>query len=460
MPHPDPTLLSLLQQRELIASGAMTSVELTTRAIERIRALDPALNIVIRTHFDAALERSRALDAQPVKAGALYGVPFTLKDAFRVKGLPTSYGFPGLELVPALDHCKVVERLLAAGAVLIGQTNVPFSCFDWQTNNPVYGLTRNPLDPERTVGGSSGGSAASVAAHFSSFEVGSDVAGSIRYPAHACRVFGLRPTHDFVPYDDIGPSFAEKSFESLAVAGPLARSLADLRLILSVLTGSSDNSEPRARPLRVGYTTQWSGITPNQSSRDQMTRFLSRAAGLGHEVVEHVPAIDFDRCTAVWGGLVGYEYKLLMPPPFRWRPFLDVFHFFFNTRRFRSGAFKESFERGLFSTRDQYEQAKRQALELRAQAARSLEAFDVWVTPVSSGEAIVHQRTGEALMLNGQSTRYAEYVGNFLTPTTVLNHPILVAPIGTVGLQFHGKAGRDWQLLADCAALDSLFSNA
>ncbi len=129
----DPTSFSLLRQRELIRSGEITSVELTSRAIERIRRLNPELNIVIRPYFEDALKRARALDAQPTKTGALHGVPFTIKDAFRIKGIGTSYGGPGLELLKATENCTVVERILSAGAVLLGQTNVPFSCFDWQT---------------------------------------------------------------------------------------------------------------------------------------------------------------------------------------------------------------------------------------------------------------------------------------------------------------------------------------
>jgi len=220
---------TLREQCALISSGASTSLELTTQAIERVRLRNAALNIVIREQFERALSRARALDQLPAaERGPLHGVPFTLKDAFRVKGTPTSYGLPGLPMVPAFESCLLVERLFNAGAVLLGQTNVPFSCFDWQTRSPMYGLTKNPSDPTLTVGGSSGGSAASVAAGFSTFEIGSDLAGSIRYPAHACGVFGLRPSHGFVPFDDIGPQFAKKTFESSAVAGPLANTIEDL----------------------------------------------------------------------------------------------------------------------------------------------------------------------------------------------------------------------------------------
>ncbi|MGE0527921.1 MAG: amidase family protein [Bdellovibrionales bacterium] len=244
-------LLSLAEQCELIQTRRLKSVNLTRSYISRIQQYNPRLNIVIRENFQNALRRAdeldNYLDDTGDVAGPLHGVPFTIKDAFRVKNFRTSFGFPGFNCLPSFNHCLVMDRLVSAGAGFIGQTNVPLSCFDWQTISPIYGLTRNPLNPDYTVGGSSGGSAASVAAFFSPFEVGSDVADSIRYPAHCCGIFGLRPTHNFVPFDDIGPILHKRSFANLAVAGPMARSIDDLALVLKVLTNSEN--VPRAKDL-------------------------------------------------------------------------------------------------------------------------------------------------------------------------------------------------------------------
>ena len=464
-----PLFLSLLEQRDLLGRGEVSSHALTKSYIERIQALNGDWNILVRENFAAALRQAHALDAslratgRPV--GPLHGVPFTLKDAFRVKRFGTSHGFPGVAALLPATSCALVERLRAAGAVFLGHTNVPFACFDWQTNSPVHGLTRNPLDRERTVGGSSGGSAASVAAFFSPFEVGGDVAGSLRYPAHCCGVYGLRPTHGWVPFSDVGPSFQPQSLPNLVVGGPIARSIADLTLVLSVITAEPPATvlKPK-RKLKIAFTMHWAGISPDEPSERTIRRLLGQARQQGHEVTEIAPPFDAERCTDVYGLILGHEFKHLLPAPFRFRPFLRVFNHFFNTRRFQAGPFKESFQKGLLSTRARYQQALSSAEQLREQFFDRLEAFDVWLTPVAATAAIPHQRTGTWQVLHGQRVPYATYLGNFLVPTTLFHHPILSAPLQAastdfpIGVQLHGKPGQDWQLLADCMQLEPLFA--
>lgn len=457
---------SLVDQRNALAQGRITSVELTSAYIARIQKLNGNLNIVIRTDFSNALTRAKELDdiqaSRIVPIGPLHGVPFTIKDAFRIKNAATSYGFPGFNLVPAFDSCTIVERLKDAGAVFLGQTNVPLSCFDWQTNSPAYGLTRNPIDPTKTVGGSSGGSAASVAAFFTPFEVGSDVAGSIRYPAHCCGVFGLRPTHGFVPFDDIGPSLHKKSFSNLAVAGPIARSIQDMELVLEVLTNTAPVSRTSNR-LKIAYTLSWTGIRADERSEASILKFIEKVKSAGHDLIPVEPEIDFDQCLKTWGIILGYEYKRMIPPPFQYRPFIDVFNYFFNTRRFQIGPFKDAFEEGLLADTADYETALKAGDAFRELYHRTFHDFDLWITPVSASEAIPHQKTGSSQTLRGSDVDYATFLGGFLTSTALFHHPILSAPIETdgsghpIGVQLHGKSGQDWQLLSDCSKLNDFF---
>lgn len=457
---------SLVIQRDAILEGKVTSVELTSAYISRIERLNPLLNIVIRKNFSKALlraeEQDAALKLEKVPMGLLHGVPFTIKDAFRVRQFFTSYGLPGAQFIPAFDSCTIVDRLISAGAIFLGQTNVPLSCFDWQTNSPIYGLTRNPLNPERTVGGSSGGSAASIAAFFSPFEVGSDVAGSIRYPAHCCGVFGLRPTHDFVRFDDIGPTLNKKSFSNLAVAGPIARSIEDIELVLQVLT-ETDRAVHSKEKLKIAYTLGWSGITTDKKSESLILQFIENAKLAGHEMIAVDPKIDFDFCLRTWGIILGYEYKSMIPVPFRYRPFVDIFNYFFNTKRFRKGSFKDAFQEGLLASRAKYESALNDGERLRDLYENTFREYDLWLTPVSAGEAIPHQKTGIFQKLHGRELDYAAYLGNFLSPTTLFHHPILTAPIGSpelglpIGIQLHGKFQRDWQLLSDSSKLNEFF---
>ena len=177
----------------------------------------------------------------------------TVKEAFNVAGLPTTWGNPKFrDWQPNFD-ALVVKRLKAAGAVILGKTNVPLMLEDWQSYNEIYGTTNNPWDLTRTPGGSSGGAAAALAAGFVALELGSDIGGSLRCPAHFCGVFAHKPTLDLVPMHGAGPPHVPDVpiRSGLAVAGPMARSAADLALELDVLAGPDETTEGIAYKLAL-----------------------------------------------------------------------------------------------------------------------------------------------------------------------------------------------------------------
>jgi amidase len=225
---------------ELLAQlrdGQLGSVELLEAQLERIERHNGDLNAVVALDADAAREAARAADNAPADGrGPLHGLPMTIKDSFEVAGMPATCGFPHLAgHVPARD-ADAVARLRAAGAIPFGKTNVPMAAADHQSYNPVYGATNNPWDASRTPGGSSGGAAAAVAAGLTPLELGSDIGGSIRIPAHFCGIYGHKPSYGMVPLrGHIPPDPGELLTPPLAVAGPLARSAADLELALDVL---------------------------------------------------------------------------------------------------------------------------------------------------------------------------------------------------------------------------------
>ena len=233
-------LAALLQARQV------SVIELVDRAIARIEAFDGKLNAVVVRDF----ERARAAAAEADKALArgdrrpLLGVPMTVKEAINVGGLPTTWGIPGTEHVAVREDAVAVARLKAAGAVVLGKTNVPLMLTDWQSYNSVYGTTNNPWDVGRTPGGSSGGSAAALAAGYVSLELGNDIGGSLRVPAAFCGVFAHKPTYGLVPMRGMGPpgtpSLSVPVRVDLAVAGPMARSAGDLGLMLNVIAGPDD----------------------------------------------------------------------------------------------------------------------------------------------------------------------------------------------------------------------------
>jgi amidase len=237
---------------ELIRRGDVSSVEAVQACLARIAAVNDRLNAVV-AFTDDAIARAHAADAARARAeplGPLHGVPFTLKDSIDTAGVITTAGTIGWrERIPDRD-ATVAARLKAAGAILLGKTNTPEFTWSDETDNDVYGRTSNPYDLSRTPGGSSGGSAAIVAAGGSPFDIGSDTGDSIRQPAHVCGIAGIKPTQGRVPRTGHWPGFAG-IVATLQQLGPLARRVEDLALLLPVIAGP-DGVDPHVAPVPLG----------------------------------------------------------------------------------------------------------------------------------------------------------------------------------------------------------------
>ncbi len=228
--------------RELVedlASRRVSSRELTERAIARIEALDAKLNAVVVRDFQRARLAADEADAALGRGerGPLLGLPITVKESFDIAGLPTTWGMPWCAGFRPSADAVTVARLKAAGAVVLGKTNVPFALADWQTYNRIYGTTQNPWGSKRTPGGSSGGSAVALAAGYVALEMGSDIGGSLRSPAHYCGVYSHKSSRGVIPGRGHVPPGTFGGTPDLPVVGPLARSAADLALALEVLAG-------------------------------------------------------------------------------------------------------------------------------------------------------------------------------------------------------------------------------
>lgn len=239
-----------------IRAGDLSVAEAVDAAIVRIEHGDESIDALAVPNFAAAYAAARALDeAGPRDDQPLYGVPMTIKESFDVAGLPTTFGHPAYKDMPAPRDAELVRRLKAAGAVIIGKTNVPVDLTDWQSFNPVYGRTSNPHDPARSPGGSSGGSAAAVASGMVPCDFGTDIGGSVRVPAHFCGVWGHKTTWGIIskaghdsPAQSRRPGFVAAHDSPLSIAGPLARNAADLAVLTAV--GAQHPLARRAKPLR------------------------------------------------------------------------------------------------------------------------------------------------------------------------------------------------------------------
>jgi amidase len=240
----DPHSLEHLDQSagaiaQALADRRVSALELTEAAIARIETRDRPLNAVVVRDFDRARAAAKAADAA-LAAGErrpLLGVPMTVKESNNVAGLRTCWGTPMFGDWKAATDAVAVARLKAAGAIILGKTNVPPFLADWQSNNPIYGRTRNPWNLDRSPGGSSGGAAAAVSAGMSPLELGSDIGGSIRVPAAFCGVYGHKPSYEIVPSRGHQPPGMDGAPAPLAVVGPLAQTASDLQLALDVLAG-------------------------------------------------------------------------------------------------------------------------------------------------------------------------------------------------------------------------------
>src|SRR5215470_3500207 len=232
---------SIAELTQALRSRSLSASELLEHVIARIEVVDQRLNAVVVRDFDRAQATAKAADAALARGDRrpLLGIPVTLKEPFNIAGLPTTWGYPEFRDFVPTEDALVVSRLKGAGAVVIGKTNIPLGLRDFQSYNDIYGTTNNPWDVSRSPGGSSGGSAASLAAGFETLSVGSDIGGSVRVPAHFCGIYAHKPTFGLVPLRgyNLPPAPPVPGSGDLGVAGPLARHASDLAVALDVIAG-------------------------------------------------------------------------------------------------------------------------------------------------------------------------------------------------------------------------------
>lgn len=248
------TFLPAVVMAEQIRQKKISPVELVDAHLARIEQLNPKLNAYV--HVDAEGARRQAQVAEKAVGrsgtlGPLHGVPISIKSAIDVAGMPCETGTKLREGNVATQDAPLVQRLRAAGAIILGVTNTPELLMAWETDNLLYGRTNNPWDLSRTAGGSSGGEAAAIASGCSAGGVGSDGGGSIRVPAHFSGICGLKPTPGRIPATGHYPASAGP-FALLGVVGPMARTIADLKILFEVMQGP-DDGDPSAAPVPVRW---------------------------------------------------------------------------------------------------------------------------------------------------------------------------------------------------------------
>lgn len=455
-----------------LAAGSVSSEQLLRRALARIDEINPRFNAIVALDAPGALARARAADQARragLPCGPLHGLPITVKDCFEVAGFPAVNGAPEWRDHRPERTAPAVQRLVDAGAIVIGKSNVPLYALDLQTFNEVFGTTRNPWDPARTPGGSSGGAAVALATGVVPLEIGSDLAGSLRIPAHFTGLCSLKPGFGVVPTAGVlSPVRGDRRRPDLMVAGPMARRVADLRLALDVLAGPEVRdaagwrlalppARDTARRLRVAAWLDDAQCPPAPGVAAVLGRAVSalREAGVA---VDEAARPDFDpaahfRC---FFQLMYGEMSAGFPEP--------VFRAFAAAARRADPAAPWSPLAAMPAAVTQSHREWLRACEDREQHRAAWEDFfrdhDILMTPVAPVTALPHDpRPFEqrSLSLGGREVAYMQQVF-WCALATVTGLPAVVVPVGLdpqglpVGVQLIAPRLHEYTAL-ECAAL-------
>jgi amidase len=417
---------------EALAHRTVSSRELVELLLRRIEAIDPAVNAIVELQAEEALREAEGADRAIAAghAGALLGVPMTIKEAFNVAGLHTTWGNPAFKEYVADWDATTVSRLRESGAVIVGKTNAHFMLADFaQTFNDIYGRTNNPWDPELTPGGSSGGSAAAVAAGETFLDFGSDLVGSIRIPAAFCGVYGLRPSVGVVPLTGLqppGPPAPPSEMSYMSSVGPIARTAGDLRTALTATAGPENPAyswalpPPRAttlRDFRVGV------VVSDVSSEvgDVLAGAVDALSSAGATIVEGWPD-DVD--PAAVSDAFGYHVELFL-------------------------AFAQP--GGTFERLPELIEYERRRMAVRAAWERYFRSVDVFLCPINFTPAFPHdpRPLEQRIVPTPDGARRYDEQPFWISHASFPGLPAVSAPIGQtpaglpVGLQIIGPLYED-----------------
>ena len=448
--------LSLTALRRKLRSGELSSEQVVKAFLEQIRLYNPSINAVTSLDPNGALIKAQECDRALLEGwdvGPLHGIPFTIKDAQQAAGFRSTYGIPSLNPDISEGDSYPVRKLKNMGGIPLGRTNVPMGAFDWQCSNPIFGRTNNPWDLGRTPGGSSGGAAAAVAAGMTPFEIGSDLGGSLRYPAHCCGVYSLRTSFGLIPLEGFFPPKSPGRLETVLVHGPIARHPEDLRLILEALTETESVGAAPLKSTKIAWVDSMAGLGLGEASHELFEDFLNQLRAAGLSIERAWPAdLDFEEMIRVWGTIVGYEYKSFLPSkslfgPVGWIVSEALRRFWLDNSRVT-----RAFLGGVRSNLRDYQSALRRRDEMQESLTNFLEHFDLWITPTAPDPAIEHKEGRPRLHVNSAEMEYGDYFGGFLLPVAITHHPILTMPFALtqrglpIAVQLHAKPGRDFHL--------------
>lgn len=480
--------ISATELAQRIRDREVSSVEALEHFIGRTQVHNGKLNAVVATQYEVAGERAQAADAALANGenwGALHGVPMTIKDSYEVVGMPTTSGAPELQHHRSKTNADAVQAFVDAGANVFGKTNLPLYAGDWQSYNEIYGTTNNPWDLTRTPGGSSGGAAAAVAAGMSPIELGSDIGGSIRIPAHYCGIYGHKPTQGIISLRGHIPGEpGSLASPDLAVGGPLSTTPADLKLLLDLLVGTMAPRRTEAgnlagwhlklptprhtslKSLRIAYWFDDTHCTIDKQMRQQYMEVVSALQDAGAMVTEARPAgYTLTDSMAVYLPLLASILGAGVPRNvYRRFPILAKVLRLQHWVKGLISADIPAYLEGMTLSHREWLRVHELRTQMQHHVSSWFADYDVLLTPIVPTPAIVHNQKGEVLMrsiqVNGQERAYADHV-KWISLATALGLPATSAPVGRVNnlpinMQIIGAAFHDYTTIAFAEQLQSV----
>ena len=450
-----------------------TSEKVVQAHLERIHAYNDELNAIVILTADEALRQARdadkALESGQIR-GSLHGVPVTIKESFNIAGLKTTSNFKPLKNNVAQEDALLVTRLKNAGAVILGKTNLPMLCADYQAFGPLYKRANNPYNTGCTTGGSTGGGAAAVASGMSPLEFGSDLGGSVRVPAHFCGLYSLKPTEFNAPITGHVPPLpnAKGGVKHMAQFGPLARSIDDLRIAFEIITGP-DYRDVRSAPVnwerprkkefssyRVAWTDTFREFRADRDTCGIMKNLVEKIGNANVQAVKtDLSKFDIAGAWDVWGTIFGFFIGQDLPWPVRL--LLKIQY-----RAVYGTHFSRSAINGLNVNFLHYARVIKQRDALIAQLQTFFENYDFLLCPVTMAPAFTHRKSGKPIEVDGVKVPYLVAVCAFATPFNATGNPVVVIPAGQsrdglpIGIQIVGPYWSDLELLAFAEQISGL----
>ena len=460
----DPSALTAVQALEQMQSGELSSVELTTACIAQIEAIDPVVNAMVIRNDDAALALASAADearSRGEAAGALHGLPVAIKDLQDTADMRTTYGSPDFaDHLPDADS-GIVSRIKAAGGILIGKTNIPERSIGANTVNPLFGATGNPFDPTLTCGGSSGGSGVAVATNMAPLATGSDHGGSVRIPACYSGVVGHRATPGMVPHESRSMT---QNFYS--VQGPMARTVADAALLLSVVADRTTGTSP-ADPMMFPYdASAFRSLEPV----DPATLRIAVSEDLGGVLVSDETRRTFrERVEKLSGSFAVCEphsIDLRRAPDIDWKIRSDIFVAQYHQEAKHWGPefnpnIRASYEAALQMPMFDIAVARQVQMELNQSFQQIFDDYDVLLCPGVSVAPFPWTNRNPTHVDGKPVENYMAWLA-LTASLTVVGHPVTALPCGLdhsgtpFGLQVVGPMYQDHRSLSVAAALEAV----